>query len=86
MDPWEKRRLRLLYELHQRGDGVLDLAGASLGLDPKGPMFKYLKRELEKEEEINQVYVADEVPFDQELYRVTPQGRTKATRGGRRDI
>ena len=80
MNIWEKRRLRLLYELRQRGDGVLELAAAALNLDPDGPVFSYLKQELKTKREIELVDVP--AGIDQELYRVTPKGEDNLLAAG----
>ena len=78
MDPWEKRRLRLLYELHQRQEeGVLEVAAMALGYDPNGPIFQHLKHELENQGEIELVEVPAGIYSDPEFYRVTLKGEQR---------
>ena len=77
MDPWTKNRLRLLHELRQRGDGVLELAAMALGLDPNGPIFQRLKQELENQGEIELVEVPAGIYSDPEFYRVTLKGEQR---------
>jgi hypothetical protein len=67
----KKRRLALLYSLHQRGDGVLQMAAWDIGRVSGGPAFELDKRELLKEGAIEDVTAPGLVGA--ELYRVTPR-------------
>jgi hypothetical protein len=82
MDPWEKRRLRLLYELRRRGDGVLELAAAALDLDPGSPIFEHLKQELVNKQEMELVAVPEGIYSDQEFYRTTLKGEQRLQEAG----
>ena len=77
----KKRRLALLYSLHQQRQDVLRTAAWDIGRVFGGAAFELDKRELLKEGAIEDVTPPGYLP-DAELYRVTSEGEKMLEEAG----